>query len=191
MEIEQTAVVRPIIMQMGTLDGQAPYETVTSARISQTVIDYPPDGISTTFSLVVDPSVESAIPVLSPGNVNLQPNNNLDAVAANSSISAFLPASALRGVDCPPGSPPNCTQRVQFNVYTSGLFFQQVQSEETGVHMTTDTRVLANSLILGIKVGDRPRTTLTEPVVLLLIPMRGEVSKYDVAEFFCPMSNVI
>ena len=217
--LETSAAEKPIIMESGRLDGangSAPYETVTTAHISQTIIDYPPMPVPTTFSLVPPHGQVGVVPTaLAPSNIRLVANDSQDSVDPRAPVSAFVPAGALSSGQCTDSSgnanaTSSCQRRVQFLVYTSVLFFQQVQeTATTGAGGSTNTggtnaggtgtgsavtnvagatRVLANSLIIAIKLGNLDRVQLVEPVVLTFTPLSGMVCK---AMACCSLFNLL
>ena len=196
--IELAALNKPIIMASGSLGGgneSAPFETITAAKLSLTVIDYPSTPISTTFALVPPTGQAGVVPTaLAPSDVKLYPFDNQDKVEDRSPVSAFIPAGALSSGTCKEETfSDSCKRRVLFLVYTSSLFFQQSQSspttnsadsEEQSAQSSSDSGmnvVSANSLIMSIKIGTQNKVNLKESVSVTLTPLSGSVSRHHLS----------
>ena len=175
--------------RLGSANSSAPYETITTAHISLTIIDYPPVPVPTTFSLVPPEGQDDVVPTaLAPSNIHLTANDSQDSVDERAPVAAFVPAGALSSGQCidslgNTNTTNSCQRRVQFLVYTSVLFFQQIQdmtqtiedSANAGVAQQDTT--MANSLIIGIKLGTQDRVQLAQPVILRFRPLSGTVSE--------------
>ena len=209
--LEIAATNTPITTASGNLgegNTSAPFQTITTAKISLTYIDYPPMPISTTFALVPPTGQPGVVPTaLAPSDVRLFSFDNQANVEERSAVSAFIPETALSQGRCRGASAnTSCTRRVLFLVYTSLLFFQQVQdtpptmtetstSESvppTTSSSTTGNVMLANSLILSISLGAESRVQLPEPVSMTFTPLSGRVSEVpeNKPDFFRRSSSV-
>ena len=201
--LEIAATNTPIIMASGNLgegNASAPFQTITTAKISLTYIDYPPTPASTTFALVPPIGQPGVVPTaLAPSSVRLFNFDNRENIEERSPVSAFIPETALSQGRCREAiSNTPCTRRVLFLVYTSSLFFQQIQDNpalttrsSNGGSVLPNTSgnaagntVLANSFILSISLGSKTSVQLPVPVSMTFTPLSGQVSQVSDSELF-------
>ena len=174
--IEKTGAELRITQPTGAVGSKLSYLVNSAPSVLQTVMDIDEGGFGAQFRYsTARNSSKSNMP-----SITQQPEE-MTLSDDSSTIMAVLPRSlVIKSKAC--GSCASNTRRVQITVYSTSSLFQQVP-ESSRMNMSQNGAVLANSPVIGIKVGSEDIAQLDDPVTIVLSPFKGKVSPLSFDSF--------